>query len=79
MNASAELPVESDDPVAASNQLVVDGQAMMPVVVTPQMLLNYFRPGPAGTNAGVSALVPLPFVPPTPRMLPSSSATYKSP
>jgi hypothetical protein len=51
------------------------------VVVTPQMLVEYFRPGASGTNGGVASVtVPVDFTPPTTHTTPQSSrATYMSP
>jgi hypothetical protein len=43
-------------------------------VITPQMLVDFFKPFPGGTNANDSAASPGSFIPP----LPSSAATYKS-
>jgi hypothetical protein len=51
------------------------------LVVTPQMLVNYFKPSATSTNgAGTTILVPVGFSPPgvTPTP-PSSQAIYRSP
>ncbi len=49
------------------------------LVVTPQMLIEYFKPQAAGTPqaAGVSAFVPVGFAPPTSGTAPASQATYR--
>ena len=50
------------------------------LVVTPEMLFDYFRSVPAGTNAAnVMVLVPMDFTPAFPPGAPSSSATYRTP
>lgn len=51
-----------------------------PLIVTPQMLAEYFKPV-GGTNApGVSVVLPVPvsFTPPTDQPQPRSRATYKT-
>jgi len=51
------------------------------LLITPQMLAEYFKPAPGATNAaGVSVFVPvqLGFTPPTEKTPPSSRATYKT-
>ena len=52
------------------------------LVVTPQMLAEYFRVNPVvGTSSNApspAVLVPVGFTPPTPIGLPSSQATYRS-
>jgi len=49
------------------------------LVVTPQMLIEYFKPvGSSTNNAGVSVLGPVNFTPPTPAVAPSSRAVYKT-
>jgi hypothetical protein len=49
------------------------------LVITPQMLTEFFKPFPNGTNGGVSGYVPVQigFTPPTEKNPPSSRATYK--
>ena len=49
------------------------------LVITPQMLTEFFKPFPNGTNGGVSVYVPVQigFTPPTEKNPPSSRATYK--
>jgi hypothetical protein len=48
------------------------------LVVSPQMLTEYFQPGSDGTNAATSMTLPTPrFTPPL--IQPSSQATYRSP
>lgn len=47
-------------------------------VISPQMLLDYFRPIRSGTNALIQGVtIPVQFIPPTPIAPPSSSATYR--
>lgn len=49
------------------------------LVISPQMLIEYFRSAPGATNgAGVSALVPVQFTPAIPAAHPSSRAIYKT-
>lgn len=51
------------------------------LVVTPQMLAEFFKPMPGATNgAGVSVFAPVPlgFTPPVERTPPSSRATYRT-
>jgi hypothetical protein len=47
------------------------------LVISPQMLTEYFKPGPDGTNSPNTVIVPVPvgFTPPL--ATPSSKATYK--
>jgi hypothetical protein len=49
------------------------------LVVSPQMLTEYFKPGPDGTNSVNTVILPVPvgFTPPSAK--PSSQAIYKSP
>ncbi len=49
----------------------------LPVILTPQMLLPFFKPFLVGTNGVTGTLaLPIEFVPPTPVPLPSNRATY---
>jgi hypothetical protein len=48
------------------------------LIISPQMLIEYFRPQPGATNAPVSAIVPVQFMPATPAAAPSSRAMYKN-
>jgi hypothetical protein len=49
------------------------------LVITPQILIEYFKPVGSSTNAaGVSVLGPVNFTPPTPTIAPSSRAVYKT-
>jgi hypothetical protein len=45
-------------------------------IVTPQMLIEYFRPSATGTNAGTSVIIPGAFLPPQSAPPSSSAATY---
>ena len=50
------------------------------LILTPQMLVDYFKPGQCPTNAaGRFVQVPVEFTPAIPAAPPASSATYKSP
>ena len=50
------------------------------LVVTPQMLINYFKPGVMSTNsANTTVVVPVGFRPPGSTPPPASQAIYKSP
>jgi hypothetical protein len=69
ITATAESPNEPALTPSASDMLVV----------SPQMLTEYFKPGPDGTNSGSGSGLILPvavgFTPPSAK--PSSQATYK--
>ena len=45
-------------------------------LLTPQMLLSFFRPGLVGTNGAVGIVIPVEFSPPSPVSPPASRATY---
>ena len=69
---SPSLPVSQQNPTispAASDMLVV----------SPQMLTEYFKPGPDGTNSATTVILPVAvgFTPPSAK--PTSRATYNSP
>ncbi len=50
------------------------------LAITPQMLLEFFRPRPGeGQGEGSSVYLPFQFVPPIATLPPSSSATYSTP
>lgn len=71
--ASAEMPANPTPKPSASELLVV----------SPQMLTEFFRPAPEGTNAAstvvvpVTTPVPVGFTPPS--LKPPSRATYNNP
>lgn len=73
-------------PVAAGETEMSDASVIHPsadnlLVITPQMLAEYFKPAPGGTNAaGVSAFLPVSvsFTPPTDKPQARSRATYKT-
>ena len=48
------------------------------LIISPQMLIEYFRPQAGATNAPVSAIVPVQFMPATPAAAPESRAIYKT-
>ncbi|MBC8095395.1 MAG: hypothetical protein H7Y43_06260 [Akkermansiaceae bacterium] len=49
------------------------------LIVSPQMLIDYFKPMAGSTNgSGVSVLMPVNFTPATPAATPSSRAIYKT-
>lgn len=65
----------------ASPEIATAASASDLLVVTPQMLVDYFKPSRATTNsAGTAIFVPLGFTPPAPMAVtpPSSSATYRT-
>ncbi|MFO1486980.1 MAG: hypothetical protein U1F65_00740 [Verrucomicrobiota bacterium] len=85
-NAVAETPVEVR--VSASAPPVIEPPAPYTIrpaadnllIITPQMLGEYFKPVASGTNnsgAGVFVPVPFNFLPPTEKPVRSSRATYK--
>jgi len=66
-------------PSAAPNPPDNSASASDMLVVSPQMLTEYFQPGSEGTNSATTAPLPAPvgFTPPL--VKPSSQATYRSP
>lgn len=46
--------------------------------ISPQMMVEYFRPGKGSNSAGASVFVPLNFTPATPAPVAPSSATYRT-
>ncbi len=75
-NMESMLP----QPIARSSDTQIAAPAANEMlVVTPQMLIDYFKPMAGATNgAGVSVLMPVHFTPPIPSAPPSSRATYKT-
>ncbi len=69
---AAQIPAQSVAEATASNLLVV----------TPQMLVDYFKAKPAAGAASnttsVAVFAPVGFTPPAPISLPTSQATYRS-
>jgi hypothetical protein len=50
------------------------------LVVTPEMLVDYFKPNNNATNAAnIHVLAPVNFTPPASASMPSSQAIYRSP
>ena len=77
----AEPPLASIGESLAPKPVAASPPAGDMLVITPQMLAEFFKPVPGATNAaGVSVFVPVPlgFTPPTDRNPPSSRATYKT-
>jgi hypothetical protein len=76
VKAPVPLPAEnlstnSTDQTRSANDLLV---------VTPEMLVDYFKPNDNATNAtDVRVLVPVNFTPPASASIPSSQAIYRSP
>lgn len=66
---NSAAPAASDPP-----PVVLDG----PVRITPQMLVDFFKPVLNGTNAAPVTAPGGPFMPPQPQPPSPSSATYKS-
>jgi hypothetical protein len=65
------LSTNSTDQTRSANDLLV---------VTPEMLVDYFKPNNNATNANdVRVLVPVNFTPPASASIPSSQAIYRSP
>jgi hypothetical protein len=65
------LSTNSTDQTKSANDLLV---------VTPEMLVDYFKPNNNATNANdVRVLVPVNFTPPASASIPSSQAIYRSP
>ena len=70
------LPVEN----LSTNSTVQTHPANNLLVVTPEMLVDYFKPNNKATNAAnVRVLVPVNFTPPASASTPSSQAIYLSP
>jgi hypothetical protein len=68
--ASIPQPVISGTESPAANDLLV---------ITPQMLVEYFKPMSGTTNgSGAAVIVPVTFTPATPTAQPSSKAIYKT-
>lgn len=76
--ASTSVFTTSTSPDPSENAPQPTPAASDMLVVSPQMLTEYFKPDPNGPNSG-GVLVPVPvgFTPPT--VKPSSQATYRSP
>ena len=76
-NADSPLPEDA-------NSFTNSPAAMVPasdlLVITPQMLVDYFKPGQSPTNAAnVSVLVPVGFTPAIPATTPASDAADATP
>jgi hypothetical protein len=75
--ATPELP--ETNAATAPDQTDFAPPASDLLIFTPEMLVDYFKPVLAGTNAtNVMVLVPMGFTPPFPAA-PGSSATYRTP
>jgi hypothetical protein len=70
-------PVEGASPTNASSMSLPPSDLL---TVAPQMLVDYFRPQPARTNAtSISAVPPVGFTPALPAPPPASTNTYETP
>jgi len=75
--AATPAPLADD---SSANSLSAHSVAENMLIITPQMLSEYFKPFGNGTNlAGVSVLLPMPvgFTPPMEKDRATSRATYK--
>jgi len=62
-----------------ANSATIFGQAPGVGPLTPQLFMKYFTPnGSHPSHSGVSAIVPVSFIPPEPVRLPSSSAAFET-
>lgn len=75
--SASTLPV-STNPILPNTSPATPAASDM-LVVSPQMLTEYFKPGPDGTNSANTVILPVAvgFTPPSAK--PSSRATYNSP
>lgn len=77
--AAVSPPAIVVSPGAAGSDSLFPLPAPLPAgpAITPQMLLQFFKPVASGTNGPAGVLVPIQFNPPVPLTPPSSRATYK--
>jgi hypothetical protein len=76
-NADSPLP---EDANSFRNSPAATVPASDLLVITPQMLVDYFKPGQSPTNAAnVSVLVPVGFTPAIPATTPASDAADATP
>lgn len=76
----ANTPVPPPSENLATNSVVQTRSANDLLVVTPEMLVDYFKPNHNATNAAnVRVLAPVDFTPPASGSIPSSQAIYRSP
>ena len=76
--ANTAVPVQPDN--SFTNSVVQARSANEMLVVTPEMLVDYFKPNNNATNAAnVRVLVPVNFTPPASASMPSSQAIYRNP
>ena len=74
------IPVALPPENLSTNSMVQTHPANNLLVVTPEMLVDYFKPNNKATNAtNVRVLVPVNFTPPASASIPSSQATYRTP
>jgi hypothetical protein len=79
-NEHASAPVPSPPENLSTNSAVQSQTAKNLLVVSPEMLVDYFKPNNSATNAAnVHVLVPVNFTPPVSASIPSSQAIYISP
>jgi hypothetical protein len=75
-NTPVPLPPEN----SSTNSAVQTRSANELLMVTPEMLVDYFKPNNNATNAAnVHVLVPVNFTPPASASISSSQASYRSP
>jgi hypothetical protein len=75
-NTLVPLPQEN----LSTNSAVRNRSANDLLVITPEMLVDYFKPNNNATNAAnVRVLVPVSFTPPASASIPSSQAIYRNP
>lgn len=73
-------PVLVEPDKLSTNSIVQTRSANDLLVVTPEMLVDYFKPNNNMTNAGnVRVIAPVSFSPPASTSIPSSQAIYRSP
>ena len=77
--ATADIYTAASNPPTQSTDQVQPAPASDLLNVTPQMLVEYFKPGEhRGRDANPSVYVPVDFKPATPTVTPPSSATYNT-
>ena len=76
----AKTPVPLPTENLSTNSTVQTRSANEMLMVTPEMLVDYFKPNNNATNAAnVHVLVPVNFTPPASASMPSSQAIYRNP
>jgi len=78
-DAKTNAPIPSLPENLSTNSTVETHSANDMLVVTPEMLVDYFKPGTDATNqTNVRVLAPVGFMPPPAVASPSSEAIYRS-